>query len=65
MTDEKKPWCCWPECKADAVFQIIGGSNHPDDNTQACTDHVGALLGTPQGIAKNNTYWDVSLIEPS
>lgn len=60
-TDRKVPWCCWPECENGAVFDIVGESGSPDDNTQACAAHVGELLGTPRGVKRDNHNWYVSL----
>lgn len=50
MSDQ--PWCCIIECENDAEFEIFGDSNHYEDSTEACEDHVGALLGTPDWLMK-------------
>lgn len=55
----KRPHCCHPDCLNDAEFSIHGSSGHVDDVTEACTDHVGALLGTPARLEKENEHWVV------
>jgi hypothetical protein len=49
------------ECDKDAEFTIFGGSGHFEDVTEACTEHVGALLGTPEWLTKGNREWTVTL----
>jgi hypothetical protein len=44
-------------CPKPAEFGIHGSSD-PLDRTEACTDHVGALLGSPVSGAEN-THWIV------
>ena len=58
------PHCCEPGCGKPAEFQIAGGSGHFEDVTEACRDHVGALLGTPQWISEDNALWTVSVLSP-
>jgi hypothetical protein len=61
--DSKKPWCCFPACGKDAEFDIWGSCS-PEDNLQACEEHVGALLSQPaswQGAEAR--HWRVSLVE--
>lgn len=36
--------CCEMTCEADAEFEIRGRTNHPEDYTHSCTEHVGELL---------------------
>ena len=54
-----KPHCCIIECDKNAEYGIYGGSRHFEDVTEACEDHVGALLGTPDWLKQNNTEWTV------
>ena len=57
---KRAPWCCYipddqqeaarrgadvPGCGKEAQFDIVPASGEPDLSTQACRDHVGALLG--------------------
>ena len=59
--------CCEQTCKKPAEYQIItvrdGGMAGPDpysDYTDACTDHVGALLGyQPDAVRPEEIYWHV------
>lgn len=55
----KCPWCCYMDCFEDATFSIHGSSGHFEDITEACADHVGLLLGTPDWLPKNNDHWVV------
>ncbi len=56
--------CCVITCRKDAEFDIFGGSGHFEDTTQACEDHVGSLLGSPDWLApKDNTQWTVVALE--
>lgn len=50
--------CCFLNCGDLAAFVIYG--EHPDDYTNACEDHVGALLGTPVGHP-DNCRWVVEV----
>ena len=63
--------CCEPECELDAEYQILtvrdgGGVAGPDpysDETHACIDHVGGLLGCqPDAKSPNEIYWQVRYI---
>lgn len=56
------PHCCESGCGKPAEFQIAGGSGHFEDVTEACRDHVGALLGTPQWLPGDNLTWTVSVL---
>ena len=64
MTTEQK--CCLmvdgERCGKDAEFAIYGESSHPDDETMGCEDHVGALLGSPTWLKKDNLSWTVSVL---
>lgn len=60
--EEKKPHCCFVGCNCNAEFDIIGHCG-PEDTTQACTLHVGKLLGSPVETKETNTHWTVSMIE--
>lgn len=41
-----KSKCCYAECGRDAEFEIYDEADRaPDAGTEACSDHVGALLG--------------------
>lgn len=57
------PHCCNPECGKAAEFGIYGAAGHPEDCTEACEDHVGALLGTPMWLPRTNTHWIIYPIE--
>lgn len=46
--------CCIMECGRPAEFEIYGESNHPEDYTESCEEHVGALLGTPDWLTEDN-----------
>ena len=61
-TQKKDPWCCAMGCPKGAEYHIYGGSGHFEDDTQACEDHVGYLLGTPDWLKKDNTEWTVVLL---
>ena len=53
-------YCCRPGCRTEAAFDIYGESNHPDDSTMGCADHVGWLLGTPDWLGgDDNGVWTV------
>lgn len=39
-------------CGKEAEFQIYGDFGHPEDVADACEDHVGVLLGTPEWAEK-------------
>ena len=54
-----RPYCCHMDCDNDAEFGIYGSSGHFEDVTEACAEHVGALLGTPMWLEKENEYWAV------
>ena len=49
---------CWKE----AIYEIHGESHLLHDNTLACEDHVGVLLGTPIDAPRENARWTVMLI---
>ena len=53
------PRCCYPDCGKPAEFGIYGSSGHFEDVTETCEDHVGALLGTPTWLARENTHWTI------
>lgn len=61
--------CCQIGCQYPAEFAIFGASGLPEDHTDACTDHVGALLGTPLHASQDNRSWHVVVLsadaEPS
>jgi hypothetical protein len=38
----RKPWCCFPTCRANAEWSIHANAGGPE--THACSDHVGHLL---------------------
>lgn len=60
MGDKKPPpQCCIMDCDKEADFEIYGESKHPDDATEACEDHVGALLGSPAWLKNQNQSWTV------
>ena len=43
-------WCCHHDCEKDAEFEIYGvgeGLDPYSNVTDACEEHVGALLGIP------------------
>ena len=58
----KKPHCCFLECGADAEFSIHGSTGF-EDVTEACEEHVGALLGTPARAEIENDHWTVHTLE--
>jgi len=60
---EAKPYCCALGCSKDAGFSIHGSTGHFEDVTEACESHVGALLGTPAWLPKQNDHWLVYPIE--
>jgi hypothetical protein len=62
VKDMRRLTCCLAPCDQPAAYQIIGESNHPDDMTEACVDHVGALLGTPDWLQVDNRAWTVVLL---
>ena len=47
------------DCTLKADFGIYGGSGHFEDVTEACENHVGELLGSPDWLEKDNTEWTV------
>ena len=51
------PYCCEMHCKKDAEFGIYGSSGHFEDVTEACEEHIGVLLGTPDWLKKKNDHW--------
>ncbi len=51
------PYCCFINCPKAAEFSIHGASGHFEDVTEACEDHIGALLGTPTWLEKENKSW--------
>ncbi len=58
-------WCCVIECKENAEFYIVN-ENDPYDDTDACSAHVGELLGSnnlqPPDLKKVGIFWVVSPI---
>ncbi len=52
--------CCHIPCGELAEFDIYG-ETRPDDVTQACEAHVGALLGSPVGALENRRWVVVAL----
>jgi hypothetical protein len=49
--------CCYRECSAPAGFRIEWGEvANPDNYTEACEGHVGALLGHHQDQATPSHY---------
>ena len=46
-------------CAAGADFTIYGNPGHPEDETQSCAYHLGAMIGTPVWRAEPNTSWTV------
>lgn len=54
-----KAHCCHTDCDKDAEFSIHGSSGHFEDVTESCEDHVGALLGTPTWLQKENESWSI------
>jgi len=59
-------FCCQLECEKEAECYIVGNLNNGVDNdTHACTDHVGELLGTPDFLENENTEWVISVIPAS
>ena len=66
------PKCCYLYgedyencCDKDAEFHIFGIPFHFEDETHACVDHVGALLGTPDWRKQDNEGWTVYPLPPS
>lgn len=55
-------YCCTIGCPRSAEFAIFGESGLPEDHTDACSDHVGALLGTPLHASRDNRSWQVTLL---
>lgn len=41
------------------MYEILGGSGHPEDATLACEAHVGVLLGTPVYVKAENRQWTI------
>lgn len=63
-----KQLCCFlsdnkERCDHVAEFTIYGGSGHPEDYTESCEAHVGALIGTPTWMEKENESWTVVAIQ--
>lgn len=52
----------WPGCGKAAEFAVYGGSEHPEDYTDACEAHVGVMLGTPMFVEGDNVRWTVEVI---
>ena len=53
------PYCCYLDCQKDAEFSVHGVPGHFEDVTEACADHVGALIGTPTWREAENESWAV------
>lgn len=53
--------CCFIPCDAEADYEVYGESGDLDDNTLACEAHIGALLGTPMHLTRENRSWTVSV----
>ena len=53
-----KPRCCEHDCTKIAEFTIYGSNGHPENVTEACSDHVGHLCGTPVGQTEDD-HWIV------
>jgi hypothetical protein len=49
--------CCYLGCNKLAEFGIYGAPAHFEDVTEACSKHVGELLGTPLWKTQPNTHW--------
>ncbi len=63
MTKFDGLFCCDPDCPEEAEYLVIGNLNNGMDNdTHACTNHVGSMLGTPDFLQGENSEWSVSLI---
>ena len=56
------PSCCVIGCGNPAEFGIHGGSGHFEDATEACENHVGTLLGTPDWLEPDNKQWTVAAL---
>lgn len=62
--DEKKRTCCHVGCGKDAEFVIYDSNDRRPDMgfTDACTDHVGHLLGSVPPVEPKGP-WSVVCIE--
>lgn len=60
----ERRYCCQIDCPRSAEFAIYGESGLPEDHTDACADHVGALLDTPLHASRDNHSWHVTVIDP-
>ena len=52
-------------CRKKAEFEILGMPSPKDpysDITQACLNHVGHLLGTPEGAIENESWLVIPLV---
>ncbi len=59
-------YCCQWECEKEANFYIVGNLNNGVDNdTHACGEHIGEMLGTPDFLTEDNTEWVISPIPES
>jgi len=57
--------CCEIDCDKEAEFEIQGQLDAGVGNTQACTEHVGVLLGTCTWVKdKLNNQWIVTDLKP-
>lgn len=66
MTKFSGLYCCQWECEKEADFYIVGNLNNGIDNdTHACEQHVGEMLGTPDFLTSDNTEWVISPIPES
>lgn len=59
-------WCCLiieesgERCtNEEDIYQILGESNHPDDTTDSCGEHLAVMLGSPDWLPKDNHQWTV------
>ena len=67
LRDRPTDHCCVVGCRKNGEYEIYGESNHPDDNTVSCEEHIGRLLGSPAFTEDVNKSWTVvsRQIEPA
>jgi hypothetical protein len=67
MVKDTEPWCCYVGCPEQAEFvidTINGGPDIYSDQTHACEEHVGHLLGTqPDAPNPERAYWEIRPID--